>query len=363
MASARPWYRLSLPGTTSFPAFNVPPANDPLLCWPDKWSAADATQWHDAMAWDDVPGYSAGVKADVGFEQSTVNYAFNYCFGGIPSRSDGESPVLLFDLRQGKRGEDDFRAKQRYFYAALKYGHQYPRKQHMKSVLSLSQSTFSRFVKPTVYQCARRVDFIDWALRMWDYNHTEHFPERVLTSFDGFPLAVCGSKNKWVRRLTKSKKYQTYVLKCDLGVMIGPGFIVNYAGPQLGVRNDARMWLQNRKRRKRMHPWEYALGDKMYDGCPEFLTEFKDYGSLDSSMLAWNDMLQFYRGRNEHAVSEVKNGRAALDTRWRGSYAGLCAIVRLLIHMTALEQRMLGPRYDVFGPWPVCPDQIVAQYV
>ena len=112
-----------------------------------------------------------------------------------------------------------------------------------------------------------------------------------------------------------------------------------------------------------MLPCEYALGDKMYDGCPEFLTEFKNYGKLSAEMLAWNDMLQFYRGRNEHAVSEVKDGRAALEQRWRGSYSGLCAVLRLVIHMCALEQRMLGSRYDVFGPWPVIPDRIVSRYM
>ena len=145
--------------------------------------------------------------------------------------------------------------------------------------------------------------------------------------------------------------------------MLGPGFIVNYAGPQLGVRNDARMWNDNRKRRRRMYPWEWSLGDKMYDGCPEFLTEFKNHGALTREQLAWNDMLQFYRGRNEHIVSVVKNGRAALDTQWRGSYHLLCAVVRLVMHMCALEQRMQGPRYDVFGPWPVCPDHIVRRYL
>ena len=30
--------------------------------------------------------------------------------------------------------------------------------------------------------------------------------------------------------------------------------------------------------------------------------------------------------------------------------------------MVALQERMLGPRYDSFGPWPMCPADIVAQY-
>ena len=58
-------------------------------------------------------------------------------------------------------------------------------------------------------------------------------------------------------------------------------------------------------------------------------------------------MLQFYRGRNEHEVAFVKDGRAALDTRWRGSYLGLCAALRMVVHLCALEGRMLGTRYDV----------------
>ena len=62
-------------------------------------------------------------------------------------------------------------------------------------------------------------------------------------------------------------------------------------------------------------------------------------------------------------VSVVKNGRSALDTRWRGSYKGLCAVLRLVIHMCALQERMLGLRYDVFGPWPVCPDHIARRYI
>jgi hypothetical protein len=110
-----------------------------------------------------------------------------------------------------------------------------------------------------------------------------------------------------------------------------------------------------------MFPWEFALGDKMYFGCPEFLTEFKGK-HLPPQARTWNSMLQWYRGRNEHMVAEVKNGRRAISTKWRGSFAGLAAVLRIVIHMVALQERMRGPRYDVYGPWPVCPDHIVRQY-
>ena len=37
-------------------------------------------------------------------------------------------------------------------------------------------------------------------------------------------------------------------------------------------------------------------------------------------------------------------------------------LMKLSAHMVGLQERMKGPRYDVFGPWPVCPDNIVRAY-
>ena len=79
-----------------------------------------------------------------------------------------------------------------------------------------------------------------------------------------------------------------------------------------------------------MQPWEYALGDKAYVGCPEFLTEYKDYGRLTAHQRGWNEMLQFFRGRNEHLVAAIKQGRKALDTQWRGSFLGLASVIHIL---------------------------------
>ena len=67
-------------------------------------------------------------------------------------------------------------------------------------------------------------------------------------------------------------------------------------------------------------------------------------------------------GRNEHLVQSVKGGRKALSTTWRGSYSGICAVMRLTAHMVALQERMAGPRYDCYGPWAMCPADIVAQF-
>ena len=41
----------------------------------------------------------------------------------------------------------------------------------------------------------------------------------------------------------------------------------------LGCGNDAQAWEQN-PFRQMLLPWEYGLGDKMYRGCDELLTEY-----------------------------------------------------------------------------------------
>ena len=134
-------------------------------------------------------------------------------------------------------------------------------------------------------------------------------------------------------------------------------------------RNDNVMWTgkkgrskQDPRRKNQMYPWEYAFGDKMYIGCEEFICEYKGK-VLTESKVQFNNMLQFFRGRNEHMVQQVKNNRGALTTKWRGSLFDLAAVLRVIVHMVTLQERMRGPRYDVFGPWPVCPDEIVRQYL
>ena len=135
------------------------------------------------------------------------------------------------------------------------------------------------------------------------------------------------------------------------------------------MRNDAVMWTGKKGRRTldarrakmhKLYPWEYFFGDKAYVGCAEAVCEYK--GAVGEEKKKFNDLLQFYRGRNEHLVAEVKN-RDAFATTWRGSLLGLSAALRLVVHMVGLQERMRGPRYDVFGPWPVCPNHIVSQHL
>ena len=62
-----------------------------------------------------------------------------------------------------------------------------------------------------------------------------------------------------------------------------------------------------------------CLAEQAHVGCPEFLTEFKDYGALTEDQVDFNNMLQFYRGRNEH-LSSLRSSMGA--THWTRNGAG-----------------------------------------
>ena len=83
------------------------------------------------------------------------------------------------------------------------------------------------------------------------------------------------------------------------------------------------------------------------------ITEWKGKASdLTAQQLEFNRTVQHYRGRVEHVIREVVDGRQALCTRWRGSFALLAAILKIAVHMVGLQERMKGPRYDVLARGP-----------
>ena len=141
-------------------------------------------------------------------------------------------------------------------------------------------------------------------------------------------------------------------------------FPIDYGGLYMGVRHDLPMHMGNQRRMAMIYPWEYWWGDKAYVGCPHMVTEYKKPpgGQLTQREAAWNITFQHYRARVEHLIREVKGPRAALTTRWRGSFALLSAVVRINAHMTGLQERMKGPRYDCYGPWPIVSDDIFSRF-
>ena len=58
----------------------------------------------------------------------------------------------------------------------------------MDTMLGFSDALFYKQVLPTLHSMAAHINYMDWRLRLWDYNHAEYVPERVLTSFDGCAL-------------------------------------------------------------------------------------------------------------------------------------------------------------------------------
>lgn len=164
---ARPWYRLTLPGTTQFCAFPPPrlynntPALDPLLVWPDVWSDVHADAWRKALVWDVNGRRTASITTDVGFNLETLNYVFNDVYSHIPSTRNTSNGQLGFEATTTQHHEK----KMTNFRAALTYIHQYPRFDHMQSILGMSRASFVNWVQPTLYSMAAAVNYVDWNLR------------------------------------------------------------------------------------------------------------------------------------------------------------------------------------------------------
>jgi hypothetical protein len=338
------------------------PGKDVLRCWPDEYDTVqENAAWTSALDWPMLHGRHVDLLVDCGYEPFAMNYAYNALFDHIPSGTSRDGKVVLF---KADTREDHLR-KQQNFYRAFAYIQQYPKQYNnlLHAALGCSKGVFVQQVVPTLFSVARKMSFLDWNLRLWEWNHTEHFLERVTFAADGFPITCCQPQNRFLARLLKSGKYKEFVVKGEYVIALGPGFPIDYTGPHIGIRHDSRMWMENRVRRAKIFRWEYGLGDKAYVGCPEVLIEFKGKReTLSNDQLIWNLRLQHYRGRVEHLIGQLVAERQALSTQWRGSLDLLAAIMKICAHMTGLQERMKGPRYDVFGPWPVCPPHVVAAF-
>ena len=326
---------------------------DPLKCWPHEYdSAVENRRWSSALAWDKVPGFQHSIKRCTSYEQYAFNYAFSAMYDFIPCGYDKDRKVLLFDAHTQR----DFERKQRNFLGAFQFPCAYPQMRKMTSI-GFSYGTFIEQVKPTIYSLARRMNFLDPNLRFWEYNHTEFLHERVLWIKDGAPLSIACPSNRYLQRLVRSGKYCDFVLKFDYTITTC-GFPIDYNGLFMGVRHDSRMHGMARRFINGLYPWEYGLGDKAYIGWPHMVTEYKkpNGGNLTQRQLEFNLLVQHYRGRNEHLIRQMRAGKNVFAKRWMGSFSLFSALTRLAAHMTGLQERMKGPRYDVYGPWPVCSD-------
>ena len=335
--------------------------------WPDEYDPArDNPLWAaDPLGtWRDCPSYQHGIYTDTGIQPCAFNYMFMALYDQIPCEYDRTWKTLIFDImgtkRRGAEASDKaMQSKRRNFYGAMVFIKKYPTYDEMKGALGLSRALFCEQIRPTLYCIARHIDFMDFNLRLWDWNHSPHFQERVLTVVDGFPVKVSRSENDFIRRLTRSGKYKDFVVKGDILICLATGCPVDFAWTHQGVMNDARLWRMNMRRKSRLYAWEYVLGDKAYIGCPECVCEYK--GVLTPAQRRWNVLLQHYRARVEHTIAQF-NTRKAISSRWKGSFSLLSAIMRIVVHTIALQERMLQPKYPAYGPWAAAPPHVVAAF-
>ena len=190
----------------------------------------------------------------------------------IPSGTTRDGTAVLFSASTTAERE----RKQLNFYRAMAYIKHYPKQNNtaLQSTLGCCYKVFYQQVLPTIHSLALHMSFLDFNLRLWEYNHTETFLERVTLAADCFPISVNCPSNRFLARLLMSGKYKTFVVKGEYVIALGPGFPIDYTGPHIGVRHDSPIWKRNLIRRGKLFKWEYGLGDKAYIGCPEMLTEF-----------------------------------------------------------------------------------------
>lgn len=342
------------------PAWLTTRGADVLELWPHEYdNDVENERWSHAIDWSTVQGYHKNVKQDCGYEAFTMNYAFAAMYQWIPSGYDRTRKVLLF----GGDVQKEYDAKLRNFYAAFQYFTHYPKERRMQVDLGISHTLFYEQVQPTIFSIGRHMNFLDAQLRLWEYNHTELVHERSTSIVDGAPQEICCPKNRFLAACCFSGKYNTSVVKWDYAVTL-TGLPFDYGGIYMGVRHDKPMQMGNVKRQRMIYPWEYWWGDKAYVGVPYMMTEYKkpQNGQLTPQQITWNITFQHYRARVEHLIREVKGPRLALTTRWRGSFSLLSAVVRINAHMTGLQERMKGPRYNCYGPWPVVSDQMFRRF-
>lgn len=127
------------------------------------------------------------------------------------------------------------------------------------------------------------------------------------------------------------------------------GVIVHYSGLHIGTMHDAPILRENPPQ---FEPWEWGIGDGAFIGNPNILVAFQNQEGkqLNDDQLHFNGWFNYWRGRVEHIIGEVKN-HDMLSGVFRGSFVLLHAATRLTVHLTNVKIKLNPPRYETVGPW------------
>ena len=180
-------FKLDIAQTQPWSSVWTPPAMDPLRVWPDQYDpVVENAAWaNDPLGpWGGLKPYKKGIKRDTGLDPGAFNYCYMSLFDVIPCGELFGEP--RYDVQNGA----DLEARRRNFYAACNYIHSYPKYADMERTIGVSDKIFSTQVAPAIYSMRGHANFMDMGLKMWDWNHTADFQERILWSVDGWPAEV-----------------------------------------------------------------------------------------------------------------------------------------------------------------------------
>lgn len=186
----------------------IRPARNVMSIWPDDWGNADNQQWANKLSWNLCSGSRTVTCAQtLGSRHTRAQLRLVQALPVHPEPRRRSGPVY-FDVRteQRRSQESDVDAKMRNFYKSLQYIKQYPTMEKMFDTMPVSEFTFHGQIMPTIYSAAEHINLMDPQLRFWQWNHCEHFQERVTCMCDGYPVRVGCPKNRFVQRLLKSGK-------------------------------------------------------------------------------------------------------------------------------------------------------------
>ena len=179
---------------------------------------------------------------------------------------------------------------------------------------------------------------------------------------DTFPVVVLQPLDSEMSHMLYNPKYGATVVKFTLATDFMERFIfesgtfelfrfIHISGPHLGLSYDGHIFPDDL-----LEWWEFFLGDGHYIGKRGFMTPFRHppNGLLSDEEYEWNAIVAHYRSRVEHANRRVKS-HAIFQTPWRGSIGLLACLVKIVIHMQAIEQNM-HLMYHPYGNWPHNPE-------
>jgi len=260
----------------------------------------------------------SSVKEETGFEEDVLIEVYHRNFLHIPPR---------------------------YVYLVYKFIHLYPKIRQSATVLGVSSTSFKRIFYSTLEEMAKRINELDYSIRLSPYNHTIHFPSRVTAIVDTYVIHVSTPIQSILSRSLYNPKYSGFVLKWQVVTDLLGNYIL-LTGPH--VIYDGHIFTHTME----IHPiygWELWLGDGHYIGLPNVLSPIRRDHVLTNSKLVYNTILSFYRSRIEQSIRRIKI-HSMFSVVYRGSWEVLDWSMKVIVHTTNVEVR-LRPKYAYVGPW------------